>query len=121
VQSGWTDSTVGTPTDAVRFYYTDTAGPEWQCETRSNGTSTITAVGSSIVAGQWYVHDIVVNAAGTSVEFYLDGTLVATHTTDIPTGLARMVGIHTGINKTLGTTARNLDVDYILLRMDMNR
>ena len=121
VQSGWTDSTIGTPTDAARFYYTDTAGTEWQCETRSAGTSTITAVGSALVAGQWYIHEIVVNAAGTSVEFYLDGTLVATHTTNIPTGLARLVGIHTGINKTVGTTARTLEVDYILLQMDMNR
>jgi hypothetical protein len=121
VQSGWTDSTAGAPTDAARFYYTDTAGTEWQCETVSNGTSTITAVGSALVAGQWYIHEIVVNAAGTSVEFYLDGTLVATHTTDIPTGLARLTGIHTGINKTVGTTARTLEVDYILLQMDMNR
>jgi hypothetical protein len=54
-----------------------------------------------------------VNAAGNSVGFYINGTLVKTETNNIPTGALTYVS---SIVKTNGTTARTAWVDFIRLR-----
>jgi hypothetical protein len=122
--AGLTDSVSGTPVDAVWFTYTDTAGTgaTWRTECRSNSVSTgPTNVGSNLVANQWYTLGIEVNAAGTEAKFYLDGTLVDTVTTNIPTGSARALGFGVGIRKTVGATARAFSIDYVLLETELAR
>jgi hypothetical protein len=88
------------------------ASPNWKCITRNGGaiTSTITSV--PVVASQWYVLRIVVNSAGTSIEFFIDGVSVATHTTNLPTLVTPRIA-HV---KTTGTTSRNAFVDYAILQ-----
>ena len=115
VQAGWCDSLTAASVDSIAFEYTDAAGigSAWECVTRSNSVETRTAVGSNLVASQFYILKITVNAAGTEVNFYLDDVLVATHTTNIPTGTARATGALVHIRKTLGTTARTLRHDYL--------
>lgn len=122
--AGLTDSVSGTPVDAVWFTYTDTAGTgaTWRTECRSNSVSTgPTNVGSNLVALQWYTLGIEVNAAGTEAKFYLDGVLVDTVTTNIPTGSTRALGFGVGIRKTLGTAARGFNIDYVLLETELAR
>ena len=109
------------PTDAVAFVYDDggaspqygfggTVSPNWKCYTSKNGSRTWTVTSIPVVASQWYKLKIVVNAAGTSVTYFIDGVSVATHTTT-PT-----LVIQTCMNfKTVGTTSRNTFVDYIML------
>lgn len=54
-----------------------------------------------------FLHD------GTSIKFYADGELVATHTTNLPTGIpSRLWGW--GGDKTVGTSARNLNTTVFL-------
>jgi len=115
VISGFNDSRTGTGTDMVAFRYTDgnNAG-KFQAITRQNSTETATDTGITMTANQWYKLRIEVNAAATSVAFYIDGVLVATNTTNIPTGSGRETGIWTGITKSAGSTSRNLDIDYLL-------
>jgi hypothetical protein len=90
------------------------ATPNWKCYTRAaSGTVTLTTTSIPVVAAQWYKLRIDVNAAGNSVAFYIDGTLVATHTTNIPATTTGML-ITSLINKTAGTTARSLLTDYFI-------
>lgn len=105
--------------DGVFFLYDEggvstgsTASPNWQIVTASNNTRTFTTT-SVAVTTRFQRLTIEVNAAGTSAEFFIDGTLVGTHTTNIPTGAGRQTGYGTNIIKSIGTTARTVDIDYI--------
>jgi hypothetical protein len=95
------------------FEFGAAATPNWKCYTRGGATVTRTNTSIPVVAGQWYKLRIDVNAAGNSVTFYIDGTLVATHTTNIPATTTGML-ITSLINKTAGTTARSLLTDYFM-------
>lgn len=90
--SATTDQTVlfgiadggGATPNGVYWKRTDTGTPgNWRCITRAAGVETNTDSG---VAGDTNYHDfeIFINAVG-NITFYLDGTLEATHTTNIPT------------------------------------
>jgi hypothetical protein len=83
----------------------------WKCVTRLTGlTTTVTTTSIPITAGAWVKLTIIVNANATSVQFLINNTLVATHTTNIPTLITPRIA-HV---KTVGTTARVLFVDYCL-------
>lgn len=104
-------------TNGIFFIYDEgvgtygTASPNWKCITRNSTiTSTITTI--PVVASQWYVLKIVVNANASSVQFYIDNVLIATHTTNIVTLITPRVA-HV---KTVGTTSRNAYVDYSLVQ-----
>lgn len=53
-----------------------------------------------------------INAAASSVEYFINGTSVGTITTNIPT---TFMGLNTGIVKTLGTNNREMRADYVML------
>lgn len=90
------------------------ATPNWKCYTRATG-GTVTVTTSSVVvnANQWYKLRIDINAAGTSVTFYINGTLVATHSTNIPAPTTAIAPVSI-IHKTAGTTARTMLTDYFM-------
>jgi hypothetical protein len=94
------------------------ASPNWQCVTTLSSTRTLTTTTTAVVASAWTKLRIEVNAAGTSVTFYVNGTLVATHTTNIPTyvagNAARGFNVKQGILKATGLTNRNVYCDYLL-------
>jgi len=85
--------------------------PNFRCITR-NSTITATITSTVVTASQWYVLKIVVNANASSVQFFIDNTLVATHTTNIPTLITPRIA-HV---KTVGTTNRSLFCDYMLVQ-----
>lgn len=99
----------GLSIDGVFFDYT--AGQNnWRCNTRSNNTSTTTDSGVAVTTAYSTLR-IVIDAAATEVNFYIDGVLVATHTTNIPTD-PRFTGIGVTIRKNAGTSSRDVHVDY---------
>jgi hypothetical protein len=62
--------------------------------------------------------EIAVNAGGTSVVFKIGSagatpSTVATNTTNIPIVAGREVGVVASITKSVGTTARYFDLDYL--------
>ena len=65
-----------------------TDGGNWQCITRLSSTETKTNSGVAVTASSTGANmqtlEFVVNEAATEVLFYIDGVLVATHTTNIP-------------------------------------
>lgn len=61
----------------------------------SNGdgsANTNTNVDSGITDANWNIYEIVFNP-GTDAKFYINGTLVATHTTNLPTGSLQFFGM----------------------------
>jgi len=108
---GFGDSNGADMTDGVYFELTQ-ASANWQCATSSNSTRTKTSSGVAAVAATWVRLKVVVNAAGNSAKFYINGTLVVTTATNIPTSAGRELGIATNIVKSAGTTARTAQIDY---------
>lgn len=117
VMIGFCDSFTSTSyTDAACFRYQHSANSgKLECLTRSNSVGNPTDSGVTVVANTWYSYEIRVNAAGTSVEFYIDGTLVQTHNSNIPTGSSRALGFGHNILKSAGLTARTLITDCCLV------
>jgi hypothetical protein len=95
-------------------FFAATPTPNWKCYTRGTaGTVTMTTTSVAVNVNQWYKLRIDINAAATSVTFYIDGTLVATHSTNIPAVTTGM-SIVSLMNKTVGTTARTMLTDYFM-------
>lgn len=109
VNVGFGDSTDNTAfSDGIFFCYDRaTDGDFWSCKTTSSGatTKTVTAVAPTAAAYQL----LSVYATATSVKFSIGGVLVATHTTNITTGLT---STRLKIVKTVGATARRLVTDF---------
>jgi hypothetical protein len=99
--------------DGAFIAYDDATSGNFICTTESNGTQTNTTTGITVAAATAYDFRVEVNAAATSVEFYIDNVLVATHTANIPSGVARQTGAGSALFKTIGTTARTVTIDAI--------
>lgn len=112
VHVGFLDGESG-GTDGAYFRYVDNvSGGDWEACTESNNS--ITATDSTIAATtDWTNFQIVVNAAGSEVKFYINSTLVRTETLTIPTGATRATSFGFGIAKSVGTTQRDFYSDYI--------
>lgn len=111
---GLLDVVAADAVDGCYFEYDRlTSGDVVRCKTSANSVRTATATTTAIVANTWTHLALVVNAAASSVGFYVDGVLVATHTANIPTGAGRETSIGMAIVKSAGGTARTLDVDRI--------
>lgn len=112
--TGFGDNAAANSTDGAYFRYTHSEnGGNWTCVTVNNTTETTTDSGVAGANSAWRDFKIEINAAGTSVAFYIDGVLKAAHTTNIPTAAGREFGaIHT-IQKSAGTTAAVMFTDYV--------
>lgn len=114
---GFGDNTSGSgePTDGCFFRYTHSVNSgKWEAVTRQAGTETATDTTVTADVTTFHIFQIIVNSTGTSVEFYIDGTLRATNTTNIPgmTG-PQLTGYVLKIEKSAGTNARSLYADYV--------
>ena len=90
------------------------ASANWQCVSVANSVRTLTTSTTAVTASAWNKLRIEINAAGTSVTFYVNGTAIATHTTNIPLASnSRYVLMKTGLAKTIGLTTRGFYCDYI--------
>lgn len=104
-----------TPASAIHFKYDAAADTNWQCQTYNSGSATTTNSGVAVAADTWYRFEATYD--GTTVRFYINGTLVASHTTNIPTAAMRWY------SQLESTTAadRNLWHDYTRLVLTMAR
>lgn len=103
---GFLDSISAESVDGVFFRYTHSVnGGRFQAVTRSNSTETAADTGITAAINTTYVVRVVVDTTVPEAKFYIDGALVATITTNIPSGLARTVGVGTMGLKSAGTTA----------------
>ncbi len=105
----------GFPGAYFRYEHSTNSG-KWQCITQQSSATTSDS-GVTAVAGDWY--NLRVTDDGTSTYFFINHSLVATHTTNRPTAGISTGGV--GVFKSNGTTARLLRVDYMGFRALLTR
>jgi hypothetical protein len=101
--------------NGVYFEYRQTSSPNWRYKTATNNTRSDGTSSVAVVANTWYRLKAVVNATGSSVEFFIDDVSVGTLTSNIPTASNRLSAPLMKIEKTVGTTARTAQADYFYL------
>ncbi len=105
-------------TDSIYFNYTNgTNSGKFQCITNKAGVTTIVDSGITAAATTWYNFKIIINAINTSITFYINNSLVATITTNIPATQPLLFGASV-ILKSAGTTSVLYYLDYIETRKD---
>lgn len=92
------------------------ASANWRAVTIDSTYQTFTDTGVAVNAATFIKLRIVVNANASSVEFFIDNTLVATHTTNIPSGNTKRLNVRNYIQKSVGYTQRLLILDYVKLQ-----
>lgn len=101
----------GDVTDGAYFQYSSASSANWRMCTANAGTRTQTNTTTAVTAAAWIKLGIEVNAAGTLVTYYINGTSVGTIATNIPT--ANNFGTIAKIEKTGSSgTARTALLDY---------
>ena len=101
-------------TNGAYFRYTHgTNSGKWQAVTINAGTETAQDTGVAAVASVFSIFKVVVNDDATQVDFYIDGVLTNSITTNIPTSTGLTVGQSAVIEKTAGSTSRSLYIDYV--------
>lgn len=112
---GWGEfTTLGNGTDEVAFLYDRLAnGNNWFGETRSNGTSTLTNLNVAVPSNTFTRLKACVNATATSANFYINGTLAASATTNIPSGTARATSLGAQCLPNTGAQIYTCDLDWV--------
>jgi hypothetical protein len=105
-------------TGAGVFIALEDSSGTWKFVGRSRattaGATSVTGFGAAAVAGTWYHGQIIINAAGTSVEFLLDGSSLGSLTTNLPTIATNLGAV---VVKTVGTTAIAIDLDLMMMKI----
>ncbi|MEP7077078.1 MAG: hypothetical protein ABI878_14830 [Acidobacteriota bacterium] len=119
VRCGVSNGHIVAPTKGCFFRYTHSVnGGRWEAVC-TDGVETAVDTGVTVAvgvgsAGALHTFEVRVNAAGTSATFFIDGSLVATITTHIPTGSANLVGNMFQMIRSAGTTTVDImALDYI--------
>lgn len=107
-------TSANTATDGAYFLLTSSSG-NWQTVTAKAGTRTTKTSSIAATNGTWQKFRVDVNAACTSISFYIDGTLAATHTSaeNLPDTTSNNCGLMFNILKSLGTTPSVFQLDYV--------
>lgn len=123
---GFSDSrSSAAPTDGAFIQYSDNVNSgKFMGLIYNNTTLTQIDLGVTVAANTWYKTKVVVNA-DRSVDFYIDGSLAGSAAAGTaPNGngsSARRCGFGCYIRKSVGTTIRNIYIDYINLQIDTTR
>jgi hypothetical protein len=105
-RGGFIDSGSAESTDGAFFRYTHSvASGHFQAVTRNNNVETAVDTGITVAVGTSYRLHIAVNAAGTEAVFSINGSVVATITTNIPIAAGRETGAGLFCQRSTGTAA----------------
>lgn len=96
-----------TPTSGIYFELDTAVDANWRGVCRNASTSSTTA-GTVAATTAYKKFEILVNGAGTSVDFLIDGVSLGTVSTNIPS----TNGVPMYQYQQLSASARNLDIDY---------
>lgn len=117
-----TGVTTGTLTNGAWFQYVDNVNSgAWQVICRQSSTSTTNNTASTVDTN-FHHYKIAVNAAATSVSFYIDGAEVTNSpiTTNIPSTTGQEVGAIFSIIKSVGSTSRSFTMDWYGLQIALS-
>lgn len=90
----------------IYYRYSDNTGKFWLRSTNTSGTSTETDSGVTVAVNTEYELLVTVNKALTEVTFFINGSVVGRHTTNLPSAV--ICGPSTQLEKTAGTSARSV-------------
>lgn len=97
----------------VGFQYSRLTSVNWLALTKSGGTTTTASGGASVpVATGWLKLRFEINAAATSVEFFVNDISLGVSLSNIPTA---PISLGWEIKKSAGTTSVNAQIDYVNL------
>ena len=114
---GFGDTVGAAQVDGAHFEGDSSVFANWQCVVSSNSVRSTADSGVAIPLNTWQSFKIV--ATNASILFYIDGNLVATIATNIPSGAGRNCGVFGHVIKAVGTVNSGvLDTDYINLVAD---
>jgi hypothetical protein len=106
--------------NGVYIEYDRSTSTNWRFATAKGGTRTKTSSSTAVSTG-WHRFKIVVNSAGNSISYYMDGvSLGSAITTNIPDSNSYYTQQYFGIRKTAGTTNRTVKVDYFQYRGNLS-
>lgn len=118
---GWGNDQAGSEhTDGYYFKYDRGTSPNWIICTNDDDTATRTTTSTAVVADAYINLKIVVNAARTSAEYFVNGVSVGTVSTSLPDAGEFLYGM-AKIIKSAGTTSRDLYVDLISCNLKVSR
>jgi hypothetical protein len=99
------------PTEGVFFRYNRLVSTSWYAVNTNSSTETVTNTAVTVTAGVWTNFKFIINSADSSITFYINNSLVATHTTNIPSGTANIKPAFRCV-KSAGTTSVAMTIDY---------
>lgn len=105
---------VGALTTNVRFQYDVGAGGNfWQiCHQENGGGDSCTTTTTAIAADTWYPLEIRINAAGTSANFYVNGTETSGSPLTLSATTNNVINMME-VTKNTGTATRHIYIDYL--------
>lgn len=99
----------GTINKGVLFTYSDNVNSgNWYAQANDGTTTASSDTGVAVVANSWYNLTLVVNAAGTSCDFYVNGVYKTTVASNLPT---QSTNYTVFIKKSAGSTSTVVDID----------
>lgn len=103
------------PTNGIYIGYNySTHATHWQCYTTASSVTTTTDSGvDATITTTWNRIAFLYDSSVPNVKFYINDTLVATHTTNLPSTTA-LIGPSFLIAKTAGTNDRPMFMDYYI-------
>lgn len=109
-------------TNGVYLEHTDSLNSgNWVFKSANNGTRTNSNTSVAPTTTDWQKVNFVIAAGGGSAEVFLDGVSAGVISTNIPTTSNRFVGPQMSILKSLGSTQRNLYMDYFYYTQAVTR
>ncbi len=109
-------------TDGLYFLYDeggvstgDAASPNWKLVSCANSARTFVVSSIAVDLG-WNNFKIIVNAAGTSADFYINGQFAGSISTNLPLTSARSLGFGAGFYKSVGIVARSFLLDWVYFK-----
>lgn len=114
-----TGTTVEATPVASAYFYIDSTLTQWQGRTSNASTSTNTNTGVTFTVSSWNRFTIVLNS--TRVDFYINGSLVASNTTNIPVNTAALYPTFAGIKTSGGGIAITANIDYYKHNFNLTR
>lgn len=103
---------------AITYNHAEQGG-NWQTLTEASGVQTLNDSGVTVAVDTDYIFEIRIPSDGTEVNFYIDGILVQTHTTNIPSFLGNY---RFGIESLNAGTPANTETcysDYAIIRQSI--
>lgn len=109
---GFGDSITADFANGIYFEYDDSASANWRVKTAAASTRTVVDSGVAVASGTWTKFQIFTNNAAVSFSYSINGSTVGTISSNMPTLDVSPIAF---IIKALGTTARNVYIDYFVL------